>query len=98
MKKLLKKSERFTGLICDGNLYAGASHALKEKNKKVPQDVSVVCVGGAPEVTSVAYDNREIGRAGVARLIDKLTNPGWKPERVIIPNSLIICDSTRKLV
>jgi GntR family transcriptional regulator, arabinose operon transcriptional repressor len=97
MNGFLKKSVKFTGIVVVGEACAGAMQAIKQHDLRIPEDISLVCLGAAPGLTSVAYDFREIGRTGVARLIEKLTDPAWKPGRIIIPNRLIQGSSTAKI-
>jgi GntR family transcriptional regulator, arabinose operon transcriptional repressor len=97
MKDFLDKSIQFTGLVCPEDFSMAASYAIRERKLKIPADISVVSVGTESALTSVEYDARDIGRLGVERLIEKITNPDWKPMRVIIPNRLVVRDSTRSL-
>lgn len=90
VKKLLDKSISFNGIICVGEFFMdGAMKAMREKGIRVPEDVSAVCLGHANDMTVVIHDAEELGRKAVERLIERLTNPDWHPERIIVPNKLI---------
>lgn len=97
MKCFLDKGIPFTGLVCPEDFSIGVSYAVKDRKLKVPRDVSLISVGTEAVLTSVSYDARDIGRLGVERLIDRVTNPDWKPMRVITPNRLVVKESTRKM-
>jgi LacI family transcriptional regulator len=87
----------FTALVNMRNYFTvGIIKALSEKNLRIPEDISMVCRGGSPELTTVTYDLEELGKAAVERLIDRITNPDEEPKRIIIPYQLIIRDSTKK--
>jgi DNA-binding LacI/PurR family transcriptional regulator len=49
-------------------------------------------------MTTTSYDNKEFGRIAIERLYERLTNPAWKPRRVIVPNKLVVGDTTGKLI
>ena len=99
-KGFLEKPMSYTGLVCTMNerVYFAVMKAFSEKNIRVPEDISMVAPEYFPGVTSVNNDMEEMGRAAVERLIECLTNPDWKPGRVIIPNKLNAGDSTREIV
>jgi len=99
MNKFLDKKLHFTGLIClvNINLYFAALKAFSEKNLWVPDNISVVCNQQFPGVASVSIDHKDMGRAAAERIIERLINPQWKPERVIVPFKLIEGGSTKKI-
>jgi LacI family transcriptional regulator len=99
MKRFLERSIPFTALIngFGENICYGAVNAIREKGMKIPEDVSVVCRGVSPDLTLVTHNFRESGRMAVERLLNRINNPDWVPGRTIIPASLIIRDSTRKI-
>ena len=75
----------------------GIRQAIKEKGLRIPEDISEVDFGST-ECNHVFYDVEESGRLSFERLYYRLTNPGWKPERILVPYKLYIRDSTRKLI
>jgi DNA-binding LacI/PurR family transcriptional regulator len=97
MKKFLKKSIPFTALFCSGpDLDMGAVKVLEEEGFRIPEDISVV-TEGSDQFTSVNSDAEELGKAGVERLIEKITNPDLKPKKILIPQELIVRNSAIKL-
>jgi DNA-binding LacI/PurR family transcriptional regulator len=97
-KEFLEKSVPFTGFIGCGNNYGyGVIHAFMEKGIRVPQDVSLVDIGYSTEYTYVFYDLQELGQVAAERLYYRRANPGWKPERILVPHKLTLRNSTRKI-
>jgi DNA-binding LacI/PurR family transcriptional regulator len=94
MKEFLEKSIPFTGLI--GFDLDGIGQALKEKDLRVPEDISEVDFGSTKRA-HVSYNAEDLGRLAVERLYGRLTNAEWKPERITVPNRLVAGDSTRKI-
>ena len=95
VKELFKKSIDFTGLICANNIVCiGATNAIKEKGLKVPEDINMICIGESSEVTMLINDYEEMGRVAVKRLLERLTNPDWQPERTVVMNKLLVLNST----
>ncbi len=104
VKRLLEKGKKFSGLFCANDLIAiGAIKALKERNLKVPEDVSVVGFDDIyisrlidPDLTTIRQPNYEMGYQSVEMLIDILENKeGYKENIDLIPK-LIIRKSTAK--
>jgi DNA-binding LacI/PurR family transcriptional regulator len=89
IKKALEQSLAFTGIVSVvDTMNTGILLALKEKNLRVPEDVGVVSIGGMPEltpVTSVVDDWEEMGRTAAERIIERIKDPGLKPERIVVP-------------
>ncbi|OGS23460.1 MAG: hypothetical protein A2297_00025 [Elusimicrobia bacterium RIFOXYB2_FULL_48_7] len=97
--EFLEREIPFTGIVCTNgaNMYYGAMKAFNQKNIRVPGDVSVVGVDIAG-ATSVVQDNSLKGALAVERLIKRLTNPQWKPERVIVPSRLEVNELSSRRV
>jgi LacI family transcriptional regulator len=98
MKKLLKKPLPFTAMVCTGDLmWVGISKALREKGMKVPDDLSVVHVAGAMELTRIGCNHRRLGEVAVEQLVKRIKNPDLKPERVVVRPVFVDKGSTKKL-
>jgi LacI family transcriptional regulator len=98
VKEFIDRSVAFTGLVYHhSHLGIEVIKALGEKGLKIPDDVSIVGVGGLPELTLVTDDTAEMGRVAVKRLFEKIENPDLKPERIVLSPRLIQHDSTRKI-
>ena len=97
MKEFLEKSIPFTAVYCpSGTMGMGALKAIREKGLRIPEDISMI-TDASQELTTVTYDFEEMGRKAFERLLDRITNTEWKPQRVIIPNRLIVRDSAINL-
>jgi DNA-binding LacI/PurR family transcriptional regulator len=99
MRGFLEKSIPFTALLNNGGeiLCYGAMKAIREKGIRIPEDVSVVCKGMSFELTLVHHNFEESARIAVERLIERIENPGLKPERIVVPPMLVVRDSVRKI-
>jgi len=94
----MRSAPRPTALFAANNFIAiGALHALDELGLRVPDDIAVVAFDDLPEamvtfpfLTVVAQPAFEIGREGVAMLLDRLANPGREPREVVLPTRLVI--------
>ena len=71
--------------------------AVEEKGLKVPDDVSMVGVDAVSEVTSVVNDEKETGRIAAERLLERIANPGLKPERILLKGKLVDRNTVRKI-
>jgi LacI family transcriptional regulator len=98
LKKSIKKSMSFTALICnDAELCTGVKNVLKERGARIPEDVSIISGMKSYEFTCLSYEYKDMGKVAVERLIERLTNPEWKPGRIVVPYKLTIRDSTRRI-
>jgi DNA-binding LacI/PurR family transcriptional regulator len=95
MKKFIKKSMSFSAVIC--NYGEGVVKAIWEEGLRIPHDVSVVISGELQDFTVITSDLEEAGRIAVDRLIERLTNPDWRPERITLPTQFIIRGSTKQI-
>jgi LacI family transcriptional regulator len=89
---------RPTALFAANNFIAiGVLHALDELGLRVPDDVAVVGFDDLPEamvtfpfLTVAAQPAFEVGRQGVAMLIDRQADPGRPSREIILPTELVI--------
>ena len=94
----MRAERRPTALFAANNFIAiGALHALEELGLRVPEDVAVVCFDDLPEamvtfpfLTVAAQPAFEIGRQGVAMLLDRLADPSRPPQEVMLPTELVV--------
>jgi DNA-binding LacI/PurR family transcriptional regulator len=83
-RALLAKGAAFTALVAGNDQMAlGALRALNEAGRRVPQDVSLVGFDDIPEaayfdppLTTIRQDFEQLGRQGVAYMIERIANPG----------------------
>ena len=98
--------DRPTGVTCFNDLVAiGLLRALRELGLSVPGDVSVVgyddieaAAYAAVPLTTVNVPKRELGRRAAELLLDRIGDGRGRPaQRVALPASLVVRDSTRPL-
>ncbi len=94
----MERSPRPTALFAANNFIAiGVLHALDELGLRVPDDIAVVGFDDLPEamvtfpfLTVAAQPAFEVGRQGVAMLVDRLADPGRPSREVVLPAELVI--------
>jgi DNA-binding LacI/PurR family transcriptional regulator len=103
--RLLDRDEPFTAIFVGNDRMAlGALHALRERGRRVPDDVSVVGYDDMlesaffdPPLTTVRQDLDNLSRESVEYLIDLIENPEtYVHQRVLYPE-LVIRESTRPI-
>ncbi|OGS23715.1 MAG: hypothetical protein A2297_06340 [Elusimicrobia bacterium RIFOXYB2_FULL_48_7] len=99
MRALIDKGAAFTALILTSlpKLYLCTMKVFSERNMRVPDDVSIIAVDDMPGLTRITANAEDVGSLAFQRLFMRLTDPGWKPERVKIECRLIEGSTTRKL-
>jgi DNA-binding LacI/PurR family transcriptional regulator len=82
----------------------GVLRALHDHGRDVPGDVSLIGFDDLPEVayltprlTTVRQDFAEVGRRGLALLVEQIESRVEGSRRVVVGTSLIVRDSTRKI-
>lgn len=102
MKELLEKGSTFTAVYCTNDLSAvGAIKAIKEYGLKIPQDISVVgnddidmATHLDPPLTTVRVFKNTLGKVAVDRLYNRINNPYDVVLKIVIPEELVIREST----
>jgi len=99
MKKYLQKNPpAFTALAGMAEFVClGAVRALREKNIKVPADVSIASATYSAKFTCASYDIAKVGSAALEKLEKKIKKPASKPTRVLLPLDLVTRGSTKKI-
>jgi DNA-binding LacI/PurR family transcriptional regulator len=82
----------------------GVLRALHDYGRDVPGDVSLIGFDDLPEVayltprlTTVRQDFAEVGRRGLALLVEQIESGVKGARRVVVGTTLIVRDSTREL-
>ncbi len=102
-RQLLENGEYFTALVVGNDQMAlGAIHALRERQRRVPQDVSVVGFDDiaeasyfSPPLTTVRQDFDLLGKLGVESLIEQINNPTVTLTQHVIKPRLMLRSSTQ---
>ncbi|AWI08952.1 LacI family transcriptional regulator [Ereboglobus sp. PH5-10] len=105
-KLLIRATPDITAIFAMSNLLAlGALRALREENRSVPGDISVIAFDDqpylahlSPPLTTVAQPHLEMGAAAVKLLLDEMRAPSSATKSgLYLPTSLVIRQSVRKL-
>lgn len=91
------QTHRPDGVVCGHDIFAGALlHSLAAAGVESPRDVLVCGIDGfrfdsllRTPLTSVEQPLKEIGRAAVRRMLDRLQNPG-EPAREVLLNFKLV--------
>jgi DNA-binding LacI/PurR family transcriptional regulator len=82
----------------------GVLRALHEHGRDVPGDVSLVGFDDLPEVayltpplTTVRQDFAEVGRRGLALVLDQIESGSRASRRVVVGSTLVVRESTREV-
>jgi LacI family repressor for deo operon, udp, cdd, tsx, nupC, and nupG len=100
-RELLASGVKFTAIFSASDAMAiGAFKELRRAGVEVPQQVSVVGFDDIeladyvePPLTTIRQPRREIGRATMQLMIDKLMHNKEKTETIVLPHSLVVRSS-----
>ena len=99
--ELLKAEPGCTAAITTGWQFSGLLSALRESERHVPDDFSVVSVIAAqyaemlsPPLTGIEWPAFEAGRLAAEMLIQRLADERTPPKQVLIGGELVIREST----
>ncbi len=99
---LLEGREPFTALVAGNDQMAlGAIRALRQRGRRVPQDISITGFDNIPEaayfdppLTTVWQDFSMVGQRSVEMLIERIREPLGSPEQRVLYPRLLIREST----
>jgi LacI family transcriptional regulator len=87
-------------LACNDLMALGVLRAAAEAGRRVPQDLAVVgyddielAAFTVPPLTTVAQPRREMGRAAVRLLVNRLERRGLAPQQALLPVALTVRQS-----
>jgi DNA-binding LacI/PurR family transcriptional regulator len=79
----------------------GAIEAARDLGRSCPADFSVVGFGDSPEgghwrpkLTTVALSANRVATHSLDLILERRKNPGQKPQTILIPEDLIVREST----
>ncbi len=104
--EILSQKQDFDGIFAASDIMAmGIMHELREKNIRVPEDVSLVGFDDLPFVsmlevplTTVAQPQFELGNVMGQKLIEQIEEYHSTPELIVLEPTLIVRQSTRKRI
>ena len=102
VQELLQKGRRFTAIVSFNDIAAiGAIRALRDRNLRVPEDVSVVGFDDIqvaayhhPRLTTIRQPLRHMGETAARILLQRLQGFKDYPEEFAVPPELIIRETT----
>ncbi len=105
MGRLLDRCPDLTAVFCANDLLAiGALSALSARSVRVPGDVSVIgfddtelALHASPPLTTMKIHSRDMGRAAVRRLLERVENPGLPAVKIEFPIDLVERKSCREV-
>jgi DNA-binding LacI/PurR family transcriptional regulator len=100
--RLLARAPEATAIFAANDQMAlGVLLALHERNRRVPEDVSVAGFDDIPEsayftppLTTVRQDFNQVGRASLSLLLDQIESGARSVDRVVVPSRLVVRRST----
>lgn len=104
-RKLCERGKPFTAIFASNDTMAvGAMRYLREKNLKIPDDISIigfddieVCLQVEPRLSTVRVFKEELGAIAVRRIVETIQDDKKLMNQVIVPVELVIRDSTRNI-
>lgn len=103
--KLLQHSPHPTAIFACNDLMAiGAMKAIREAGLSVPADVSIIghddidmSSYSQPALTTISQPIEELSGTAIKLLLERIEQPGLMPRRIVLPNRLVIRESTRRI-
>ena len=101
-QRLLQRKKHFTALFAFNDMSAiGAASAFRDAGLKLPQDISLIGFDDIPSacfqnprLTTVRQPLHEMGMLAASTLLERITNPGTGPERILVEPELVVREST----
>jgi LacI family transcriptional regulator, repressor for deo operon, udp, cdd, tsx, nupC, and nupG len=103
MGELLARRNRPTAIFCESDEMAiGAMHAIKHHGLKVPDDISIVGFDNHEmaeyfDLTTIEQPVQMMGEMAAWSIMEKLKKPDSDMPNLMLPTSLIVRNSTRKI-
>lgn len=103
MGELLAKRNRPTAIFCESDEMAiGALHAIKKHGLKVPDDISIVGFDNHEmaeyfDLTTIEQPVQMMGEMAAWSIMERLKKPSSDMPDLVMPTSLIVRNSTRKI-
>jgi LacI family transcriptional regulator len=102
MQALLRNHPGVTAVVTSNDLVAlGAMTACNEANISIPQDIAIIGMDDTelagrvtPRLTTVAMQEDEIGRLAATLLMERISDPDARLQRIRLEPQLIEREST----
>ena len=101
-QKLFAKTNDITAIFaCNDAMAIGVLQYLREKNIRVPKDISIIGFDDVeadlsldPPLTTMRVNKEEMGIQAVRLVVEMLQNKTTKPRKILVPVELIVRGST----
>ena len=103
MDDLLARPNRPTAILCESDEMAfGAMQAVRRHGLKVPDDISIVGFDGHEmaeysDLTTIEQPTQLMGEMAAWSIMERLRKPSVAPKSMILPTTLVVRNSTRRL-
>lgn len=103
MDDLLARPNRPTAIFCESDEMAfGAMQAARRHGLKIPDDISIVGFDGHEmseyaELTTIEQPVQLMGEMAAWSIMERLRKPSAEPHSLVLPTTLVVRDSTRRL-
>lgn len=102
----LQLNPRPTAIFACNDLMAiGALRAIRETGFSVPEDISLIGYDDIemaayiqPALTTIAQPVKQIADTAIRLLLERIEQPKIPPRRIILPNQLVVRQSTRRII
>lgn len=99
--KLIKKAPHMTALLAPvGESALGALRALHDHNKRIPEDISLLCLGPpvntewtTPRISFMGIPVHEMGRIAADLLLERISGQS-QAKQILLPPQMVECEST----
>jgi DNA-binding LacI/PurR family transcriptional regulator len=99
---IVKRCPGLTGLFCiNDSMALGAMQAAKELGQRCPEDISIIGFGDSPEagywrptLSTFSLSSNRVAAGAIARIVELRQNFKLKSQTLLIPEDLIVRDST----
>lgn len=102
--QLLKAKPLTAIFACNDLMAIGALRAIREAGLSVPEDISLIghddiemASYTQPALTTIAQPIELLAETAIQFLLDRIKQPGVPPRRIILPNQLVVRQSTRRI-
>jgi DNA-binding LacI/PurR family transcriptional regulator len=103
MDDLLARPDRPTAIFCESDEMAfGAMQAARRHGLKVPDDISIVGFDGHEmseysDLTTIEQPVQLMGEMAAWSIMERLRKPNAEPHSLVLPTTLVVRNSTRRL-
>jgi LacI family transcriptional regulator len=104
-QQLLKKLPMSAIFACNDLMAIGALRAIREAGLSVPEDISLIghddielAAYSQPALTTIAQPIERLAETAIQYLLERINQPDIAPRRAILPNQLVVRQSTRRIL